>query len=142
MKTYEIGLLQSAAYRALTQRTADFLAEKELSPNQWAVLGLAHKNSVTHVSEVAEKLFMRAASASELIENLVQKDLLKRKENKDDRRRKDLLLTNKGKEFVETTEQNLSQHMQPLLKNITNQDIRGYIKTLQLITENSSERNT
>lgn len=136
MKTYEFGLLQSAAYRELISRTNEFLSGYNITANQWAVLGLAHDKDSIRLTDVADLLHIRPASASEHIQDLVEQKLIERKENEEDRRVKDIILTESGRRFVEKTEPRLKKKMQPLLAEASSEDITGHINTLKSITKN------
>lgn len=135
MKTYEIGLLQSIAYRNLISRINEFLSGHNITANQWVVLGLAYERDEIHLTDVADRLHIRPASASEHIEDLVDQKFIERKENKADRRVKDITLTESGRRFVEKTEPQLKKKIQPLLSEASSEDITGYFNTLKAINE-------
>jgi DNA-binding MarR family transcriptional regulator len=63
---------------------------------------LWHKDGLTQ-TQIQEKLSMRGASVSGLVDALLKKDLIIRKQDEDDARYKRLYLTEKGREIEDKT---------------------------------------
>ena len=52
------------------------------------------------MSEISDRFDITAAAASQLVDKLVHNDLIQRTEDPNDRRAKQLALSNKGSEFI------------------------------------------
>ncbi len=65
-----------------------------------AIFHLHHKNSVG-VTDLGEHLGVTSAAASQMLERLVQQELIERTEDPDDRRGKQIVLTQKGCQVLE-----------------------------------------
>jgi DNA-binding MarR family transcriptional regulator len=73
-----------------------YARERGLSMSQIATLfQLSHRGSLA-VSDIGESLGVSNAAASQLLDRLVQQELITRAENPQDRREKQLILTEKG----------------------------------------------
>jgi DNA-binding MarR family transcriptional regulator len=72
-----------------------------LSMPQFSILMQAHHSRHCAVSSISERFEITPAAASQHVENLVQAGLLERSETPDDRRVKELQLTQKGRDLIE-----------------------------------------
>ncbi len=77
-----------------------YARETGLSMSQLGALMQIHQESCTGVSNLGDQLGVSSAAASQLLERLVQQDLVFRTEDSQDRRVKQLVLTDKGKQFL------------------------------------------
>ncbi len=77
-----------------------YMRENELSMTQIGALFQIHRGR-TNVSDLAERLGVTTAAASQMLERLVQQDLIRRSEDPEDRRAKRLVLTDKGYRIVQ-----------------------------------------
>lgn len=75
--------------------------KRDLTPVQFAGLRFILLHKEPSVSDVASGLSISTAAATNLVERLVKKALVKRQENPEDRRLLRLALTSKGKELLE-----------------------------------------
>ncbi len=78
-----------------------FLNESGLSPSQLGTLMRLHFGGMCGVSDIGLHIGISNAAASQMIDRLVQMDLLKRAEAPDDRRVKQLTLTDQGRALVQ-----------------------------------------
>ncbi|MEZ4451922.1 MAG: MarR family transcriptional regulator [Nannocystaceae bacterium] len=78
------------------------LRDESLSVAQVAALHLIDQAGALRVSALAEELTLSASATSRLAEGLVQRDLVARDEDPDDRRAKVLTLTAAGRRFIAT----------------------------------------
>jgi DNA-binding MarR family transcriptional regulator len=77
-----------------------YTRERGLSMSQLSTLfQLAHHGSLA-VSEISDGLGVSKAAASQLLDRLVQQELVTRTENPQDRREKQLVLTEKGRTLL------------------------------------------
>lgn len=76
-----------------------YLKERELSMSQIGALFLIHRGS-SSVSDIADELGITKAAASQMLERMVQQDLILRSEDPNDRRVKQVVLTDNGRQVV------------------------------------------
>ena len=79
---------------------ARMLRDEALSLAQIAALHLVDQHGVLRLAELAEQLGLSASATSRLVDGLVQRELLARAEDLEDRRNKALTLTDQGHEFI------------------------------------------
>lgn len=137
LTTYGMGLIQSKAYRILNNNTTAALSEKDLTPIEWALLGLLYDNTDgLHHIEIAEKLGVEAPFVTVMIDKLEKKQLVKVESSKKDRRAKCVVLNAKGQENVEKLETHLREQSRFLLNNLSIGDLLTYQKVLKTIVKN------
>ncbi len=104
--TNEVGLDETIRRWAeiFSRRNIDefkhLIGATELSPTQVIALYQLHFRKSSSVSEIASKLGVSIAAASQMIDRLVQFGMVNRSENPSDRRAKMLVLSPKGQELV------------------------------------------
>jgi DNA-binding MarR family transcriptional regulator len=76
-----------------------YLKERELSMSQIGTLFLIHRGS-SNISDIAEELGVTKAAASQMLERMVQQNLILRTEDPNDRRVKQVVLTDNGRQVV------------------------------------------
>jgi DNA-binding MarR family transcriptional regulator len=79
---------------------ARLLRDSALSLPQIAALHLVDQRGEMRLAELAEQLGLTPSATSRLVDGLVQRDLLGRAEDPQDRRNKSLTLTEEGREFL------------------------------------------
>lgn len=79
----------------------DLLREQQLSMPQMGTLHYLHAEGAHTVSSIAEHLNLSLAATSHLVERLVQRRLLSRTEDPNDRRQKRVTLADAGAALVE-----------------------------------------
>ncbi len=77
-----------------------FSKEKGVSIPQIGALFQIRRKGVCSVSDIGDELGVTSAAASQMIENLVNLDLIRRSEDPQDRRAKQLVLTEKGRKIL------------------------------------------
>lgn len=77
------------------------LRDEELSVAQVAALHLLDQEKTSSVTALGAELALSPSAVSRLVEGLVQRDLVARAEDPEDRRKKTLMLTAKGRRFVD-----------------------------------------
>ena len=135
--TYRVGLLQTKAYRVLKQHTGKALASSSISSVEWAFLGILFDNKKgIRGSDAAEMLGVEAPFITSMAAKLMDMSFLDQKKDESDGRAKMLVLTDKGLEFVETTEKQLRKEMKQLVEGVSIAELFGYLTTLQRIVDN------
>lgn len=113
-------------YSAATFAKAGF----DITVDQWLVLKrISDSNGLASQTEIADMLGKDNASITRIIDILVKKHLLIRQANEADRRRFELIMTDKGISFI--------QEILPLVKNIRTQALHG-ISDAELLVVSST----
>lgn len=100
----ELGLAMSEMKSRLRQKiqTSINAFDPDLSFELIEILGLLSRNDGINQQEIGNKVSKDKSSITYLINSLVQRNLVERIAYKNDRRNKQIFLTPKGKEIVET----------------------------------------
>jgi len=112
-----------------------FMEETDLSFSQINVLMRLFHSGPCDVSGIGEQMNVTNAAASQAVERLVQLELVGREENPDDRRIKQLALTDKGRALIEKGIQARSQWIEDLAVTLTEEQQGRIISTLTFLTE-------
>lgn len=133
MTTYSAGMIQSQAFRALSNFMTDRLTKYDLSLSEWKLLG--HLREVKHMtpSEISELLSVKLPISSRLLKSLEGKGLLKRTQNKKDSRIVQAHITDKGQELASEVERYLRENMSWFLDDIRREDLEIYLKVMAKI---------
>ncbi len=141
-----LGIYETAI--KLVSKNVEFIQKAGLSNQQWIILiHLAKDPNLPYLirekhdkpmmaTELAESLGVTRANITNLLNVLMTKKLVKQIEDKEDRRIKRLVLTEKAEKLImdihpERTESNKSQ-----LKGLNMQEKKQFLSHLQLITKN------
>jgi len=98
------------------------------------LMRLVHGESAG-VSEIGEQLGVTNAAASQAVERLVQLGLIERTEDPEDRRAKQLTLTQKGRALIEEGVEVRSKWIEGLTDALTPEQQNMIISALTLLTE-------
>ncbi|UKB81525.1 MarR family winged helix-turn-helix transcriptional regulator [Chryseobacterium sp. MEBOG07] len=100
----ELGLAMSEMKSRLRQKIQTTINEydPDLSFELIEILGLLSRNNGINQQEIGNKVSKDKSSITYLINSLVKRDLVERIAYKNDRRNKQIFLTVKGKQIVET----------------------------------------
>lgn len=137
--TYNIGLLQSKAYRILQQTTTKHLVKLGIGPVRWSILGLLSEKEGIKPSIIARELGVEAPFITEMAKKLQKIQLISIETDTSDNRSKTIKLTQKGKRFVLDTERHLREKMKPLIKNVSPKDFIDYLFVLSNIIANHDQ---
>ncbi|MBP1163534.1 MULTISPECIES: MarR family winged helix-turn-helix transcriptional regulator [unclassified Chryseobacterium] len=99
----ELGLAMSEMKSRLRQKIQNSINEydPDLSFELIEILGLLSRNNGINQQEIGNKVSKDKSSITYLINSLVKRDLVERIADKNDRRNKQIFLTQKGKQIVE-----------------------------------------
>jgi MarR family 2-MHQ and catechol resistance regulon transcriptional repressor len=100
----ELGLAMGEMKNRLRQKIQAKINEYDptLSFELIEILGLLSRNDGINQQEIGNKVSKDKSSITYLINSLVKRELVQRVENNEDRRNKQIFLTDKGKQIVET----------------------------------------
>lgn len=139
LTSYGVGLLQSKAYRALNVLTSNYLSELNLSPIDWAFLGVVYdaKKSNQDISQkqVAEILGTSEAFVVKLVKKMSDQKYLSQKKIQEDKRMRLLVMNPFGMAFIEKHEPRLRSFMKEQLKGISHIHVLGYLKTIEALAD-------
>jgi DNA-binding MarR family transcriptional regulator len=137
LKAYSTGLLQGKAYNALQDALSRALSSYNVSIPEWKLLGQLHEHGKMRLAVLAEYLSYDPPMVTKLAKNLEKKGLIQRSADSTDERAKVISITPNGNKIVKKTEPEVKKLMARLLKGITPDELRTYIKVLSLIVNNS-----
>ncbi|OUL33540.1 MarR family transcriptional regulator [Nostoc sp. T09] len=120
-------------FRAEMRRNASFLPES-LSVPQFRTLAFLDRHPSVSLSQVAEHLGVTRATASTLTERLVQKNLVSRVENPQERRHVLLNLTDTGKYHLQQIRSLTSARIALVLTDLPEEQIRSVVEGLTVLS--------
>ena len=87
-------------FSKVIERLAVVVSEEHLSFSQVAALHIIDRDKTVNVNDISNKLNLSMSATSRLIDELVKKELIQRKEDQDNRRAKIISLTPAGETFM------------------------------------------
>ncbi|MCX7975505.1 MAG: MarR family transcriptional regulator [Bellilinea sp.] len=130
-----MGQIMQRSMRSFWQYTK----EQGLSMTQMVALRHIHYNQDCNISQISEELGVTTAASSQLLDRLVQQGLIARRENPNDRRHKQLVLTEKGKRILTESTVARQQWLYQLVDRLSVEEMEQIIQALELITERMKE---
>ncbi len=131
--TYQAGVFQAQAYRALKNLTNKILKKHRLTMMQWSVLGFvcdAGKAGV-RTSDLAKALATTHAFITHNVNSLEDKGFVQRKDHSTDGRTKLVVLASKQKKLVDKIEADVRNELRKnLYSNITREELTAYVTVI------------
>lgn len=137
LSAYGTGLLQGKAYSRLNNQLTQTLLPYKLSIPEWKLLQELHEHGKMRLAVLAEKLSYDPPMVTKLAKKLEKKNLAKRVSDRYDERAKVIILLPKGEMLLKVSEPKIRQTMRRLLKGISPDELRTYIKVLSVIIKNT-----
>ena len=110
-----------------------YAREHGLSMSQISTLfQLSHRGSLA-VSEIGEGLGVSNAAASQLLDRLVQQELITRAENPQDRREKQLILTDKGRSILIESTRTRQVWLERLVTSLTPEEQVKVMEAMEIL---------
>lgn len=125
-------------YRLMAQGNLNKLGYK-ITLNQILLMIQVRDNSDVSQVELSELLFKDVASIARMTDILVKEDLLERKENKHDRRKKDLKITPKGNKLLNLATPVIAKNREIAQQGMTMNEKRALFNLLSKIISNTSK---
>jgi len=125
-------------YRTMAQNNLNKLGYS-ITINQILILIEIEKRPEISQVELSELLFKDVASITRMIELLFKRGFLSRKESETDRRKKDLRITDKGREILELAIPIIKENRQTALEKINAEEQENLLNTLNKIILNTSK---
>jgi DNA-binding MarR family transcriptional regulator len=109
----------------LQSQTAAAMKKFNLTPQQYNVLRILKGQYPTPamLGQVQERMLDRMSNASRLVDKLVLKELVDRRQCPDNRRQVDLIITDKGLELLQRMEEAVRK-MEEQMDNVTEEEAR------------------
>lgn len=89
------------------------------------------------VQEILEKMVQRNSNITRIVDKLIAKGCVERKECPSNRRKMDITLTKDGKAFLETLDEKVHQLHKPLMKNLSSDELDTLRKLIKKLTANN-----
>jgi DNA-binding MarR family transcriptional regulator len=135
-----LNIMYTAAWWNL--QTTKLLKPFDISWQQFNILRIlrGRKGKPATVKLLTERMIDKMSNASRLVEKLRKKGLVERTECAHDRRRVDILLTDPGRELVETATAELDARMAELLADISTEQAILINELMELVRSEEEER--
>lgn len=108
----------------------------KITVDQWLLLKSMKENPDATQAELAEKVFKDSASITRILDLLVKSGFVKREINPNDRRKSNLIVTEKGNKILADTYAVVLENRKTALNGISEDDIKIMNETLKKISKN------
>ena len=108
---------------------------KEMSVPQFRTLGFVYRNEGASLSEVADHIGLTLPTMSMLVDGLVVRGLINRREDPQDRRRITLALTNAGRTRLESARSATTANLEQKLRELSVSDRATVTAAMRLLRE-------
>ncbi|WP_343747646.1 MarR family transcriptional regulator [Fluviicola sp.] len=108
----------------------------QITIDQWLVIKCLIENPRIQQNEISELVFKDAASVNRMINLLVESKYLKRKINKSDRRKMDILVTKKAMDAIDEMDKIIPDNRAVALSGLTLEEMQVATKVMTQIASN------
>ncbi len=122
-------------YRQFAQARLKALGH-QITIDQWLVIKCLIENPRIQQNEISELVFKDAASVNRMINLLVESKYLKRKINKSDRRKMDILVTKKAMDAIDEMDKIIPDNRAVALSGLTLEEMQVATKVMTQIASN------
>ncbi|AEA44516.1 MarR family winged helix-turn-helix transcriptional regulator [Fluviicola taffensis] len=122
-------------YRQFAQARLRSLGH-QITIDQWLVIKCLIENPKIQQNEISEQVFKDAASVNRMINLLVESKYLKRKINKLDRRKMDILVTQKALDAIDAMDEVIPNNRSHALTGLTQEEMQIATKVMTQIATN------
>jgi DNA-binding MarR family transcriptional regulator len=113
--------------------------EKGLSMSQIGALLRIFRGGRSSVSDIGDNLGVTSAAASQMLERLVQQGLILREEDPDDRRVRQIVLTNKGRQILQETIATRQVWLENLANTLSDSEREQITAALNILIEKANQ---
>lgn len=115
--------------------------EKIPTPTQMQIVGyiLDNEEKQVYQRDLEEKLNLRRATISDVLQRMEKKGLIIRKIDLNDTRSKRILLTDRAKKFFEFAQKRMRQLEKIAIKNITDEELRIFSNVINKMIQNMNQ---
>ncbi len=107
----------------------------ELNKTQQKALHFVGFHEKAHMGEICRHMNMEKGSFTSVVDSLIDKGLVRRDRDGDDRRKINLLLTDTGKQFVADFEKKMSKHLKNKLDRLSTADRKKFHRAVNDLSE-------
>jgi DNA-binding MarR family transcriptional regulator len=108
----------------------------DLTPDQWVILDALNSKGELSQKEISELSFKDAATISRIIDKLEKKQMVSRVSEKEDRRKTSISLTSKGKETVNTCQDEIDNLRKNSWQHLTEDDYEDFQRIINQVFQN------
>lgn len=135
LTTYEVGLLQTKAYRNLKRKSEKSLEAFKISSVEWAFLGqINNRKDGVRSKELASLLGVEAPFITSLAPKFEKLQILEYRRDTLDKRAKKIYLTDAGCIFVRKVESHMREESKKWLEGLSIKEILTFIKVLKKLS--------
>lgn len=108
----------------LQQKMGQLLKQFDITEPQYNVLRIlrGQKGEAMNLYEIQDRMIQKMSNVSRLIDKLVAKKLVTRKESKENRRRVDITITQKGLDLLDKVEPNIAPVLKGMGKSLSKEE--------------------
>lgn len=136
----QISIRISVLARRLHNNFDRELAGLQATRSQWTMIGIAARYPGSTQRCLAEYLDMSEASAGRLIDKLCNDGWLERRDRKDDRRAREVYVTDAAKPLLETLSSVATRSEEEMFKGFSEAELLQFREFMDRIYENASKR--
>ena len=107
----------------------------DITTEQFTVLQFISQNEDVTSTQIAHAMGVGKSSITALVNRLVERGMIKRQRNENDRRIVYLNLTNEGIYVVKETEEAIYRYLEEKLIHFTIDDIQGFLLSLEKLAQ-------
>lgn len=135
--------LSLVMYRIKRSMSQSFGPERHppLPHVQMHTLLAVQKNNGLNMTELSERMFMTRQQMTKIIDGLVERELVERKSNPDNRRLVLIVMSEKGEQFLETMFRHRAENMARLLAAVDDEDVERLGNAAQTLNDVLSKLN-
>ncbi len=112
--------------RVMARHMRQFSKEYSITPAQWHAMALICHHGVRSVKELAAELSISSSAATQLIDGLVERGYVERKQNVDDRRTVELTPSRESKEHCGRMKRVAVREMTRMFDALTDREFETY----------------
>ena len=131
LSTFEVWM--HAFMRHSVHNMIFFVRENNLSMSQIGALFRIHHKGACGVSDIGDELGISSAAASQMLDRLVQQKLVARSEDPNDRRGKQIVLTDKGLAILHESMNARQAWLRKLAETLTPAETEQVVAALQIL---------
>ena len=108
----------------ITDQVGIELKDYDISEPQYNVLRILkgrNRRPIT-VQEILERMVQRTSNVTRIVDKLIQKELVHRQECPSNRRKMDIIITDRGEELLTQLDKKVHEFHSPMVANLTNEE--------------------
>jgi DNA-binding MarR family transcriptional regulator len=106
-----------------------------ITPSQWTVLQITHNAKSIHIKDIAKEMNTTGSASTQLINELENKQYLKRAPDPNDGRATLITLTNKSKKMIDDMELVMHESCAELFRKLSDTELKTFSKIYSKISK-------